>query len=118
MTEGLQSVNSDGETVFLFDGLPVGRIHWDHTNWVWSYLYPDGEAYGYEPINADPESSSEFISERQRIALKDPSVVAVLMAELDGRLRLFRDETEPMALMFGRSKARRVGMERRSAREV
>ncbi len=116
MTDGLRSVRSEGEIVFTFDGLPVGRIHWDHTNWVWSCLQPNGEAYDHEPINADPEASSAFIQERQRIALKDRSVVAVLMAELDGRLRHFRDETEPMALMYGRSKARRIGLHRRADR--
>lgn len=111
---GLQFFGTESAVLFVFDGLPVGRIFWHFTNWAWTSLDTEGTAFNLEPIHADPEQSDSFVKERQKIASQDESVLSVLMAELDGRLRLFRDETRPMALMYGRSRSRRRGLERRS----
>ncbi len=117
---GLQFFDSPDLLLFIFDGLPVGRAQWDGQRiaWVWNCLECSGRPYDQDDIPVDPEQVSSFLRERERIALKlggnDDTIVDVLMAELNGRLRLFRDETRELVLMFGRSKARRIGLHRRS----
>ncbi len=112
---GLQFFDSPDQILFVFDGLPVGLVVWTATTWMWSALNERGARMDLEAVDVDPQQSAAFNLERQRVAMSDPSVTAVHTAELDGRIRLFRDETRELAVMFGRSKSRRRGLSRRTA---
>lgn len=119
MTDGLQSHDTDGQIRFEYDGEPVGEVYWIGGEWLWRALEADGQRLEQPvTIKVDPDQSAVFIAERQRIALQPESIREPLLAELEGRLRIFRDETRPMAVMFGRSKSVRRGRERRSTPDV
>lgn len=99
--------------LFLWDGEPVGSIHWSTDSWIWCLL--DGDVVRESVnIDVDPEQREQFISERQSAAKLDEPIRDVIMAELEGRLRLFRDETLDMAIMYGRARARTIGRYRRA----
>lgn len=112
---GLQSFRTDEEILFVYDGLPVGTIGWNGLEWWWYMLSPDGNLYGKpEHIDVDPDQRQAFQEERQKVALGSETILPVLMAELEGRIRLFRDESRDLVMMFGRSKARRLGLHRKN----
>ena len=94
--------------IFAWDGEPVGQVTWGvHGEWWWTPL--GKKVRESVRIDVDPEQSARFISERQSIARMDETIRDVMLAELEGRLRIFRDETLDMALMYGRAKARSIG---------
>lgn len=109
---GLQSFATDENVLFVYNGLPVATIGWNGGEW-WFYVLSElGTVHGPEHINVDPDMTKHFQNERMEIAKANPSIVDVLEAEYEGRLRVFRDDTFPMAMMYGRSKARRIGIHR------
>ncbi len=111
---GLQFFHSQDRALFVFDGLPVGQVVWDGTGWQWSSLDQRGARLDLESIEVDPDQYATFTKERQQNALCDESLIPVLMAELNGRVALWRDETRDLAFMYGKSRARRRGLHRRS----
>lgn len=113
-TQGLRSHAAfDSEhpsRLFTWNGLPVGTIGWNGLEWWWYTLDHWGNQFG-EPqhIDVDPEQRARFVTERESVAKQPETVREVMQAELGGRIRMHRDETADMALMYGKVQARRRG---------
>lgn len=79
----------------------------DAIDWMW-VQHGGGEDDIASMVHVDREQTERFISERQSIAMQDEPVRSVRQAEWLGRVRMFRDETVDMAVMYGKVQARKL----------
>lgn len=117
--DGLRVFDDDERGAwFIYDGTPVGRVVFTGNEWLWSPTGPDAEQFAaghpvIERIRVDDEARERFEQERVAIALSPEVARLALEIELQGRIRLHRDDTRELALMYGRMKALISGRHKR-----
>lgn len=104
-------ISEDGDkwTFTWREHTTLGTVTYAQGEWYWHPSAEDPPTYGRTAIDVDPEQRLRFIAERQSVARMDPIIRDAMLAELEGRLRMFRDETKDMALMYARAKCRLIG---------
>lgn len=110
--------------LYVISGEPVGTLGWNGEEW-WFYglefdlstaVMDHGEDYDEAGmpsawntfVNVDPEALPRHREEKAEILQKPAVIQSALLAERQGRLKAFRDETLSIAHERGKMEARRV----------
>lgn len=117
--DGLRIFNSlDGDAhLFVMNGEPVGTVGWNGVEWWWYSLGFNLRDVEGEPvhIDVDGEQRRAFVQQRQDAAtMPEGGARDVAHAELEGRVKLHRDETRDLALTRARLEAKRAWRRRQA----
>lgn len=118
--EGLRAfTNRDRSVLYVFNGEPVGTLGWNGAEWWFYGLESDGSSSEFAPlyIDVDDEARQRYEGERQQIAASDPSIQPTLQTELEGRMRIVRDETYELAHLRAMFEAKKRWRLRKAERE-
>lgn len=117
--DGLRAfTQKDRSVLYVYDGIPVGTLGWNGREWFFWPILTDGELeFGSEVfIEVDQQAREQAVRDQQAVAVADESVRQTLQAELNGRLRMLRDETYELAHLRAMFEAKKV-WRRRTAYE-
>lgn len=100
--------SNDDARVIANDGTVVGGLHWEYlsSGWLFERYDVQGDPLGMEMIEIDHDQRMTFVRERQEVARLDEATRPAIVAELEGRQRMFRDESKDLASLGARVKAR------------
>lgn len=118
--EGLRAfTNRDRSVLYTYNGEPVGTLGWNGAEWWFYGLESDGSSTEFAPlyIDVDDEARQRYQGERQQIAASDPSIRPTLQSELDGRMRIVRDETYELAHLRAEFEAKKRWRLRKASRD-
>lgn len=95
--------------VFSYGEHRLGVVYFMEIGACWMWV--DGEGGEDDraiPINVDADQTNAFIAELQSAYMQSEPMRSVSEAEVFGRIRMFRDETADMAVLFGRVQAKKL----------
>lgn len=87
----------------------VAELAWVSETWTFFRLDTEGKVVHpvNEWINVDPDEHRQLSEERGKILIRPPEEHAPLIAEREGRVRMFRDDTRDLAVLGAKVKARK-----------